>query len=83
MQSRVCLGLHDRSGVFGDKDFFWSLEDFTWSAAVVQINEKESPARQRIRVWGLLGLEEGKHIPNAAGKMLLQVSSLWVIPGQS
>lgn len=32
--------MHDRSGVFGDKDFFWSLEDFTWSAAVVQINEK-------------------------------------------
>lgn len=40
MQSRVCLGLHDRSRVFGDKDFLWSLEDFAWSAAVVQINEK-------------------------------------------
>ena len=81
MRSRACLGLDDRSIVFGDKDFIWSLEDFIWSAAVVQINDKVQLARGS--GCGFTALEGGKRIPNAAGKMLLQVSSLWVIPGQS
>lgn len=40
MWSSDCLGLDDRSIVFGDKDFICSLEDFIWSAAVAQANDQ-------------------------------------------
>lgn len=42
---RAGLGLDDRSRVFGNKRFIWSLRDFVWSAAVVQINVKVQEGR--------------------------------------
>lgn len=64
----------------GDKDFTWRPKDFIRDAAVVEIND-------RVQVGRGSGFAEvgGKetHSKCSWKKMLLRVSSRWVIPGQS